>query len=303
MSSSTGKQPGGKGRAAAAAAGRGHATALSEARRARDRRRRLLLSVGAPVVAVVLVVATFLIIKANQSPSPTGSAAAPAGTALVTSLEAIPAATFDAVGVGTGAGRPTPVTGAALSADGKPRVLYIGAEYCPFCAAQRWAVVTALSRFGTFSNLGVTRSAAKDSYPNTATLSFHGATYTSDLLAFTGVETTTNIPDPASGGYTRLDPLSSADQQIDDKYNKDGSIPFVDFGNAFVIAGASYDPAVLQGLNQSQIVAQLADPNSAVAKQTLGAANMMTAVLCTLTKNQPSAVCGSTAVTSQKLTG
>jgi hypothetical protein len=60
-------------------------------------------------------------------------------------------------------------------------VLYAGAEYCPFCAAERWALATALSRFGTFTNLGTTASAGGQEYaPNTATLSFHGATYTSN---------------------------------------------------------------------------------------------------------------------------
>jgi hypothetical protein len=32
-------------------------------------------------------------------------------------------------------------------------MLYIGAEYCPYCAAERWPLVMALSKFGTFSNL------------------------------------------------------------------------------------------------------------------------------------------------------
>jgi len=54
------------------------------------------------------------------------------------------------------------------------------------------AVVVALSRFGTFTNLGVTSSASNDVYPNTPTLSFHGATYNSQYLSFTGVETTSN---------------------------------------------------------------------------------------------------------------
>jgi hypothetical protein len=61
---------------------------------------------------------------------------------------------------------------------GKPLVVYIGAEYCPFCAAQRWPLVVALSRFGTFSGLSVTRSASEDVFPDTATLSFHSASYT-----------------------------------------------------------------------------------------------------------------------------
>jgi hypothetical protein len=81
-----------------------------------------------------------------------------------------------------------------LTANGKPLVVYVGAEYCPYCAAERWAAVIALSRFGTFSGLGQTHSSSTDVYPNTATLSFHGASYTSQYLQFQGVETQSNQP-------------------------------------------------------------------------------------------------------------
>ena len=37
----------------------------------------------------------------------------------------------------------------ALTEAGLPEMLYMGAEYCPFCAAERWAMVMALSKFGT----------------------------------------------------------------------------------------------------------------------------------------------------------
>ena len=51
---------------------------------------------------------------------------------------------------------PASIDAPALTADGKPEVLYVGAEYCPFCAAERWPVVVALSRFGTWSGLSAT---------------------------------------------------------------------------------------------------------------------------------------------------
>ena len=265
----------------------------------------MLITIGAPILVVLLVIGTFLIVKANQTPAAaTGSPAVPAGQALEKSLATIPAATYDAVGTGTGVTPPTKVTGPALTADGKPRVLYIGAEYCPFCAAQRWAVVAALSRFGTFTGLGTTTSSALDVYPSTATLSFHGATYTSSVLSFTGVEETTNIPKvagDASSGYTALDTPTAADQALLNTYDTQGSIPFADFGNKYVTVGASFQPTVLQGLTQVQIAAALHDPNSAVAKQALGAANMMTAVICQMTGAKPASVCTSSAVTSQKL--
>jgi Domain of unknown function (DUF929) len=297
------KPPVGKTRTAAQTAAREHARQLREAQQKRDKRRRMLISVGAPVLVVLLVIVVFVVVKAKQSPvAATGSAATPAGTTLESSLKSIPASTFNTVGTGTGVIAPAAVTGTALTADGKPRVLYIGAEFCPYCAGERWAVVAALSRFGTFSNLGVTTSSASDIYPSTATLSFHGATYTSTLLSFTGVELTTNIPDSSnSPPYTKLDAPTAADQAIDAKYNSAGSIPFVDFGNKYVITGASFDVSILQGLTQTKIAADLSDPSTTVAEQVLGAANMMTAALCKMTNNQPAAVCTSSAVTSQKL--
>lgn len=54
-------------------------------------------------------------------------------------------------------------------------------------------------------------------------------------------------------------------------------------------------------MTQTQIAAEMAQPDSAVAQQVLGAANMMTAALCTVTGNQPDAVCTSAAVTAVKL--
>ena len=51
---------------------------------------------------------------------------------------------------GSGVSPLTATTGQpALTSGGKPEILYVGAEYCPYCAAERWAMVVALSRFGT----------------------------------------------------------------------------------------------------------------------------------------------------------
>ncbi len=84
------------------------------------------------------------------------------------------------------------VNGTALTSGGKPEVLYLGGEYCPYCAAQRWAMVNALSRFGTFSGLTTTHSSSTDVDPNTPTWTFYKSTYTSNYLVFTPVEEYTN---------------------------------------------------------------------------------------------------------------
>ena len=43
--------------------------------------------------------------------------------------------------------------GSPLSSGGKPEVLYVGTEFCPYCAAESWSLIVALSRFGQFSGL------------------------------------------------------------------------------------------------------------------------------------------------------
>jgi thiol-disulfide isomerase/thioredoxin len=274
------------------------------ARRAQVRK-QVLLTVGS-VAAVLAVVVAFVVIKAFAGPASAGSNTATANASVVANLTSVPASTLKAVGKGSALtynAKPLiPITGPPLTENGKPEVLYIGAEYCPYCAAERWAVIVALARFGTFSGLAPIRSAAKDGggnaepYPLTPTWTFAKASYTSSYLTFTPVEGYTNIPDKATGFYTVLQTPTAAQQALLDKYDAayQGAIPFIDYGNKFLSVGASYNPAVLSGLTWAQIAADLHDPTSAVAKSVLGTANFATAAICSLTNNQPASACTST---------
>jgi hypothetical protein len=276
-------------------------------KQAQARRRNLLLA-GGSILAVIAVVVAFVLASTNGS-STTGTTAgstagAPSGSDLdsvVSQLTSVPAATLDQVGAGTTSANPTTITGPALTSGGKPEVLYIGAEYCPYCAAERWAVIVALSRFGTFSGLAPIRSAAKDGagnaepYPLTPTWTFAKATYTSSYLTFTPVEGYTNVPDKSTGFYTVLQTPTAAQQALLDKYDAayQGAIPFIDYGNRYLSVGASYNPAVLSGLTWAQIADDLHDPSNSVAKSILGTANFATAAICSLTNNQPASACTS----------
>ena len=215
----------------------------------------------------------------------------------------VPAATLDAVGFGTAQAAPTRIDAPPLTADGKPQVLYVGAEYCPFCAAQRWPVVVALSRFGTWSDLGATTSASEDVFPDTPTLSFHGAGYTSDHLSFTGVELQGRTLE--NGQYAPLDQLSPADQKTFETFNRPpyvegdgGSIPFLNIGGKFIKVGSSYDVEVLEGKSRDEIAAALADPDDPIAQAVNGSANILTAAICETTDGQPAAVCTAPGVTA-----
>jgi hypothetical protein len=277
------------------------------AQNAQVRKRRLWLA-GGSIVAVIAVVVAFVLASSNGGSSGSASgntAPAPTGSALTSvlhQLTSVPAATLDQIGAGTTAANPTSITGAPLTSGGKPEVLYIGAEYCPYCAAERWAMIVALNRFGTFSGLAPIRSAAKDGggnaepFPLTPTWTFAKASYTSSFLTFTPVEEYTNIPDKATGFYTLLQPLTAAQQALLNKYDaaNQGAIPFIDYGNRYVSVGASYNPAILSGLTWAQIADDLHDPSSTVAKSVLGTANFATAAICSLTNNQPASACTAT---------
>ena len=264
--------------------------AAAAAAAAKAARRKRLIAILVPLVVVCVAVGVVVGVRhvgtGGGAPNPPSAQADMIGKVTGVSSEML-----DAVGVGTtrnnmAAASGTPVTGP----DGKPRVVYMGVEWCPYCAAVRWPLVVALSRFGTFANLGQTTSApSPEIYPNTASLSFHGATYTSAYINFTGTEIQDRNHNP-------LDPLSPADQALYNQYNGDSAIPLVVFSNEYVASGLDFDPTVLQGQSQDQIAAALADPNSPTAKAILGSANVFTAAICHLTGDQPSSVCQSPGV-------
>ena len=275
------------------------------------------------VGVVVVLIATVVIVKVSPHTTPSTTdngqwVAAP--TSLVNEVTQIPASVYDKVGVSAGAdvaapfatsGQPvlsvTSLHGATL-----PQVLYVGAEWCPFCAAERWVIITALSRFGTFSNLGITTSSSTDSYPSTPTFSFRKATYTSSYLDFESVEINSNKPDSANNPpYQIIAHLTAAQNAIVQKYDTPtyiptmtaqdaGAIPFVTLANQYLISGASYSPAILTGLSRDQIAGALSDPTSPSTADIISAANEVTAALCQLTHQHPGAVCESSAVVAAR---
>ena len=275
--------------------------AQREAERRAERRRRLFIT-GGSVLAVIVIVVAFIVIRSLNQPSPSAAAKSAGRTPLPASVSnavsTVPASTLNTVGAGSVPSvvqQPlTPGSGAALTSNGHPEMLFIGAEYCPYCAAMRWSMAVALSRFGTLSTPwhGI-HSSSTDVDPHTATLTFYKSSYTSQYLTFTSVENTTVTKAP-------LQNPTSAQNAIWAKYEPDSATrgyPFIDFGNKFVLKGPIYDPAVLKGLTWSQIATAMRDPSSPVSQGVLGAANYMTAAICKMTNNQPANVCTSPAVT------
>ena len=278
-------------------------------KRTASRSRYPVIAIGG-VVAVVVVMVGLSALLREPAPASPGSPSNGATEHVIAAATNVPTSALDAVGAGEGITPPVEIPAGTppVTSDGKPQVLYIGAEYCPFCAAERWPLVVALSRFGTFSGLGLSTSSASDVFPSTPTFTFHGSTYTSDLISFAGVETSTNKPTASGVGYEPLDTPTVEQQQLMQTFNvppytsQAGSIPFLLIGNRFVVSGASLQPDVLQGKTWQQIADALSDPTSPLAKQVLAAANMLTASICELTVGEPSNVCTAPGVTSAAAT-
>jgi hypothetical protein len=198
-----------------------------------------------------------------------------------------------------GGGTATPfkqIQGPFLRAHKKPLLLYVGANFCSYCAAERWAIVNALSRFGTFANLGLTSSTTDDSFPATPSFTFHGSSYTSRFITLQAVELSGNLRD-ATGSFPRLDSVTKTQQNIAASLDRPpyaperGSIPFIVIAGRFVLFSSQYQPGALQGLDASQVARALGNLSSPPAQGILGAANWLTASLCEVTAGKPASAC------------
>src|SRR6266699_2379439 len=250
---------------------------------------------GVTVGIVLLVIAgiiTAFVFFSRQSSSP-AAPATPVNSSVLQSVTHVDPTVLAAVGNG-GATAPQPLHGQPplKGPTGKPEFFYFGAEYCPYCAAQRWAVVVALSRFGTFSHLNQTTSSSNDVYPDTPTFTFYQGSYSSPYIDFVSVESEDRQQNP-------LQTPTAEQQQLFSKYDAppyvsaqaQGGIPFIDIANQYLVIGPSYSNDVLQGRNWQEIANELSNQNSPVAKGILGTANYLTAAICQATNQQPTQVC------------
>jgi hypothetical protein len=257
------------------------------------------------IAVVVVIVLVFVVVKVTGSSKPPTSATAlatpvAASPTVVSEVTNVSPAVLAAVGTGQGVTAPQVLKGQPpLISNGKPAMLFIGAEFCPFCAAERWSMVVALSHFGSWSGLKETTSSPYDTDPQTATFSFRDAALSSASLDFVTVEHETN---DTTGPNTRgpLQPLTSAESRLWSKYSQQfgqqTGYPFVDVGNKVFVIGPSYDPGTLRGLDQQEIAARLTKASDPVTQAIVGTANYLTAAICSETGNQPAAVCTSSGV-------
>jgi len=244
--------------------------AAQQAARKRAEARRRILVTGGAITAVLAAVAALVAVKLTAGPAHQAGTEHAAPASVVRQVTTVPAGTLASISGGQVA---TPLQkvrhpGPPLIVDGKPAIVFVSEESCPFCAAERWSLAVALSHFGTWTGLGTTRSSATDVYPNTATLSFRNAHYTSSKLTLRTTELTDNTGRPLqSQSPLDTDVISHYDvPPYVNSADQSGAVPFLDIANQYVIAGAQYNPQVLAGLTAAQIAARLSNPSSPVAQ-------------------------------------
>ena len=255
----------------------------------RKRNRRILAgSLGVGAVAAVVVI--YLVVSAGIDPL-SSYIGQPVSPQVLQEVTGVSDSTLNSVGSISGVRPPGSISGPSLTSSGKPEVLYVGGEYCPYCAVERWSIIMALSRFGQFSGLQYMQSSTTDVNQNTPTFTFAGATYSSQYITFVPVEEF----DRAGNIRQALTPdQQSLLTQFDTcpETSSSGGIPFIDIGNSFAVnCGAQFNLDI-SGDNWTQVASQLNDPSSSTAKLMDGAANSLIAAICKVDGGQPTSVCG-----------
>ncbi|MEM0272720.1 MAG: DUF929 family protein [Thermoprotei archaeon] len=246
------------------------------------KKRTIYLSVGVAVV-LVLIIAVYYGTNYLSGSSPNISAyiGQPISTSFYSELQSLSQSTY-------GGPLPSmslfqPYNGTPWYSGGKPIIVFIGAEYCPFCAATRWPLILALLRFGNFSGLEYMVSAppVNETYYNVPTFTFLHAYYTSPYIVFQAYEVQNRnyglIAEPPSN-------YSQVWSQFGNGY------PFIDFANSFVLPSSPFVPQTWHNYNWTQI-AGFIESNTSIGVGIREYTNAITAVICKLDGNMPAGVC------------
>jgi hypothetical protein len=265
------------------------------------------------IVVVIALLGALLALRHTTEPTNTPAVETfnPAPTSIMMPLTTIPASTSDAIGATpvAAAGPLTPLaptgnpsTWLAPAANGveRPVVFFYGAEFAPYAAAQRWPVIVALSRFGTFGPVGLMQSSDSVAFGNTSTFTFWHTTYSSKWIDLQTVERYSTL-NPTGARYTTLQSPTARQAAAVSVYDATGAtFPLLDIANRYVLAGSSFSPSVLDGQNQTQIVGDLSIPTSPITQAIVASANEITATICAVDRERPATVCHARGVTAAR---
>jgi hypothetical protein len=274
---------------------------------------RRYVAFGVIIVAIALL-GTLVLVRDNYSPpsSPTTETFNAAPSSLVSTIAAVPQSVYDTVGVSSPNSPVTPLQSTATSAGeapmwqarvnggaAEPVVFFYGAEFAPYAAAERWPLVLALSRFGTFKRLGVVQSSTTTAFANVSTFTFYGSYYTSKYVILEPVERYGSL-NPTGARYLSLQTPSARQRAAVANYASNAktfpTFPLLDVGNRWVLNGAGFSPSVLMGLSQDQIAGDLRAAASPLTQAVISAANEITASICAVDGQKPGNVCQSRGV-------
>lgn len=250
-------------------------------------------------VGLVLLLAVALVVvrlTEGDRPAPEGPPLAPGS--VVSALSGLPQSAFDAAGVSGLGALPQVVSGQGpYQVSGRPAVVFVGAEFSPYSAAASWALVTALARFGTWTDLGLATSPSTVVFGRATGFSFTGAGYRSPYIVLQAVESySSQLASTAPGGFVSLaSPSAGVLSQLRRFDGQDGTtlLPFVDVAGRVVITGSAvgFSPGLLQGQSMSQVASALGNPTSPLGQAVLGAANVIEAAVCAVDGGRPAPVC------------
>ncbi len=157
---------------------------------------------------------------------------------------------------------------------GKLFVFFMGAEFCPYCAAERWAIVRSLQKFGQWDGLKQTISAARDEpFLNLPTYDITKATNTSPHIDLVARE----IKDRE---FNPLQKLLKTEEKLLRKFNPKKEIPFLLIGGRFSQIGSGFTPKIFIGHTFRQTETELKKVESEIRKTIDDEGNIISALLC-----------------------
>ncbi len=187
------------------------------------------------------------------------------------------------------------ISGPRVGSGSKVGVFYLGANFCPYCAGQRWPLLLTLMRFGHFENVKYMLSSSDDVYPDTPTFSFYQSRYHSTHIDFIPVEVRTREGKP-------LQQPTKEQRRIYTKFDAPpytrtpGGIPFIYIDGQYELVRPLLMASDIQGMDWEQITAALNRPDSKLFQHLMPQVNLFTAVLCRMDGGHPAKVCSAPGV-------
>ena len=257
----------------------------------RQQTRRLTIIITVVIIAISIAVGIYFVSTANGSSPLDKYDGQPVSSSDAAALQTVSAQPYGPAATSAMQTDVDKYGGTQFISNSKPVVVFVGGEFCPYCAVERWALIMALERFGNFTNLHYTTSANDEG--DYATFTFVGSSYTSNYIAFRPYEA-----EDRSGATLQTVPSNYSTVWT----NFGSGFPFLDFANTYVIKVSLLAfPDILAGKNWTTILNDVAASDS-VGLQIREAANLITGVVCKLTNGAPAAVCSAQDITTSSAT-